>query len=331
MDTQLQSQIEQAHQAGQLDGLHGVLVIHKGEILAEQYFAGTDESWGQMLGVRTLTPTCLHDLRSVTKSVVSLLYGIALADGQVPGLDESLVEQFPDLSDLSADPERRKMTVRHALSMMMGTEWNEDFPYSDPRNSEIAMEMADDRYRFVLDRPLVDAPGEKWVYNGGATALIGHFIAKGTGMALDAYATEKLFKPLGIKEFGWIRGADGVPSSASGLRLNIHDLAKIGRLVLQDGEWEGTQIVPSAWLEQALKPHAVPEEGIRYGLFWWLAPDGDPPYWAAGFGNGGQRLTVSKVSDLIVAIFAGNYNAPDAWKVPVKVIVDFVVPAIQKR
>lgn len=331
MDSVLQTGIEEAYQAGELEGLHGVLIIHKGQILAEQYFPGADERWGQPLGERTLTPACLHDLRSVTKSVVGLLYGMALAEGQVPGLDESLVLQFPELSDLAADPQRRRMTVRHALSMKMGTEWSEDVPYTDPRNSEIAMEMAEDRYRFILDRPMVHEPGERWVYNGGATALIGHFIARGTGKSLDSYAAEKLFKPLGIEEFDWIHGADGVPSAASGLRLNIHDLARIGRLVLQDGMWGGHQVVPADWLDEALKPHAEPEQGIRYGLFWWLAPDGDPPYWAAGFGNGGQRLSVSKVSELIVVVFAGNYNQPDAWKVPVKVIMDFAVPAILKR
>ncbi|MCP5084114.1 MAG: serine hydrolase [Alphaproteobacteria bacterium] len=331
MDIMLQSRIEKAHQAGELDGLHGVMIVHKGETLAEQYFSGADERWGQSLGVRKLTPTSLHDLRSVTKSIVSLLYGIALAEGQVPGLDDSLVSQFPELGDLAADPQRRKMTVRHALSMKMGTEWNEDLPYTDPRNSEIAMEMAEDRYRFILDRPMAHEPGAQWVYSGGATALIGHFIAKGTGKSLDAYATEKLFKPLGIEEFDWIRGADGVPSSASGLRLNIHDLAKIGRLILQDGVWKGRQVVPKDWLMQALTPHAKPEEGIRYGLFWWLGPEGEPPYWVAGIGNGGQRLTVSKGSELIVVVFAGNYNKLDAWKLPVKVITDFALPAIQNR
>ncbi len=331
MDSKVQARLEKAHQAGDLEGLHGVLIIHKGQILAEQYFPGRDESWGQSLGVRHLDASGLHDLRSVTKSIAGLLYGIALNEGLVPGLDESLVAQFPQYDDLAADAKRRKMTVRHALSMTMGTEWNEDLPYTDLRNSEIAMEMAADRYRFVLDRPMVHEPGARWTYNGGATAVIGHLIAKGAGKALDAYATEKLFKPLGIESVEWIKGADGVPSAASGLRMRIHDLAKIGRLVLQDGVWEGKQIVPKDWLAQSFTPHANPEKGIRYGLFWWLGPEGDPPYWVAGFGNGGQRLTVSKASELIVVVFAGNYNKPDAWKLPVKVILEFALPAIKGR
>lgn len=331
MDAKLEAKIDQAHKAGELDGLHAVLIIFKGEILAEKYFSGDDKRWGQSLGVRQFGPDSLHDLRSVTKSVLGLLYGIALHEGLVPGLDESLVEQFPQYADLAADPARRKMTVRHALSMQMGTEWSEALPYSDARNSEIAMELADDRYRFVLDRPLVHAPGERWIYNGGATALIGHFIATGSGMSLEAFAEEKLFKPLGIAEFDWIKGSDGVPSSASGLRLNIHDLAKIGRLVLQDGVWDGRQVVPKDWIDQSLTPQAQPDETIRYGLFWWLGPEGDPPSWVAGFGNGGQRLMVAKHSGLMVVVFTGNYDKPDAWKLPVKLIVEFAVPALQSR
>lgn len=329
MENDLHAQLQQAHKAGALNGLHGVLAIRRGEVLTEQYFAGEDERWGQALGVRHLGADDLHDLRSVTKSIVGLLYGIALSEGLVPGLEDSLLAQFPQYEDLSGEPARRQMTVRHALSMQMGTEWNEDLPYTDPSNSEIAMELAADRYRFILDRPLVHPPGERWVYNGGATALIGHFIAKGAGVALDAYAREKLFEPLGIEAFDWIKGQDGVASAASGLRLSARDLAKIGQLVLQNGAWEGQQVVPEAWLNTALTPQAKPEEGIRYGLFWWLGPDGDPPHWVAGFGNGGQRLTVSKGSGLIVVVFAGNYNRPDAWKLPVKIMLEFVVPALR--
>ena len=110
--------------------------------------------------------------------------------------------------------------------MKMGTEWNEDLPYSDPKNSEIAMEYAEDRYRFVLDRPMVNEPGDWWTYHGGAVAVIAKLIADGVGMPIDKYAEQKLFKPLGISEFEWVRGADDVPSAASGLRLTIHDLAK---------------------------------------------------------------------------------------------------------
>ena len=330
-DRTLDEKLKAAFAAGELPGLHSVLVIHDGETVAEDYFPGLDERWGVSLGERTHGPDTLHDLRSVTKPIVGLLYGIALAEGKVPDVDEGLLAQFPEYAVLADDPQRKAILIRHALSMKMGTEWNEDLPYSDPNNSEIAMELAADRYRFVLDRPMVNEPGDYWVYNGGAVAVIAKLIADGVGMPIDEYAERKLFQPLGITEFEWVRGQDGVPSAASGLRLNIHDLVKIGQLILQNGEFNGQQVVPAAWLEASFTPRAQLDSGLRYGYFWWLAPWGEPPAWVAGFGNGGQRLTVQPEQNLVIAVFAGNYNQPDAWKLPVKIIEEFVVPALKAK
>ncbi|MEP0332309.1 MAG: serine hydrolase [Anderseniella sp.] len=330
-DSRMEEKLDTAFAAGELSGLHSVLVIHKDSIIAERHYPGEDQRWGEPLGAVEHNKDSLHDMRSVTKSITGLLYGIALSEGIVPGLDESLLLQFPEYSDLASDPQRSKIRVRHALSMKMGTEWNEDLPYSDPRNSEIAMERAADRYRFVLDRPMINEPGDWWTYNGGATALIGNLIAKGAGVPIDVYAQKKLFTPLGIKKVEWVAGSDGVPSVASGLRLNIHDLARIGRLILNKGAWQGKQIVPANWLDVSFTPHAKLRDGLRYGLFWWLGPEGTPPYWIAGFGNGGQRLMISPANKLIVVVFAGNYNQPDAWQLPVKIITEFALPAVLPR
>jgi CubicO group peptidase (beta-lactamase class C family) len=322
---EMEAKLKAAYEAGKLEGLHSVLVLRCGDPFAEIYFSGEDQSWGQPLGDVDHGPGTLHDLRSVTKSVVGLLYGIALDEGLVPDVDAGLIEQFPEYADLAADPQRAKITVGDALSMQMGTDWDESLPYSDPRNSEIAMELADDRYRFVLDRPMVQEPGTQWTYNGGATAIIAKLIADGTGMPIDQYAKQRLFGPLGITEFAWAAGSDGVPSAASGLRLTTHDLAKIGQMVMNGGTWKGKPVVPEAWVEVVLTPHAKTDE-LRYGYFWWLAPEGDPPTWVAGFGNGGQRLWINKPGGLVMVVFAGNYNQPDAWKVPVAVTLDFLLP-----
>lgn len=327
----LDEKLRAAFADGELPGLHAVLIIHEGEVLAESYFPGEDQKWGTPLGERDHGPESLHDLRSVTKPVVGLLYGIALAEGKVPPVDARLVEAFPQYPDLAADPARQDILVGHALSMTMGTAWNENLPYSDPNNSEIAMEMADDRYRYVLDRPIVEGPGTGWTYSGGAVALIASVIADGVGMPIDEYADETLFGPLGITDYEWVRGSDGVPSAASGLRMNIHDVAKVGRLIVQHGAYDGRQVVPADWLKASFAPHAAVEGGLRYGYFWWLAGQGAPPAWVAGFGNGGQRLTVQPAIDLVVVIFAGNYNQPDDWRLPVRVIEEFVVPAVTAR
>jgi CubicO group peptidase (beta-lactamase class C family) len=326
----LNDALSAAHQDGGFPGLHAVLVRYGNETLAEVYFRGEDERWGQSLGVREHGPDVLHDIRSVTKSIVGLLYGIALSDGKVPPPEAPLIAQFPEYADLFTDPKRAEITVAHALSMKMGTEWNEDLPYTDPNNSEIAMELAEDRYRFALDRPMVTDPGDWWHYNGGALALLGKLIEDGTGQDLEAYAAEVLFEPLGIEEYEWIRGADGVASAASGLRLTVPGLARIGDLILQNGVWKGRQIVPAEWLETSFTPRADLDQ-VRYGYLWWLANWGDPPAWVAGCGNGGQRLTVQAEHDLVVVVLTGNYNDPDAWRLPARIVDEYVSPEIRRR
>ena len=330
-DTPLEEKLDMAFKTGSLSGLHSVYILHKGVVLAERYYSGGDQRWGDPLGEITQSPSQLHDLRSVSKSITSLLYGIALEEGVVPDLDAVVVDQFPEYEDLVKDPERRKILIRDVLSMQMGTEWDENLPYSDPRNSEIAMENSSDRYRFILDRPMVSTPGEQWIYNGGATALIAGLITRGAGKPLDVYAKEKLFTPLSITDFEWISGRDGVPSAASGLRLNIHDLAKIGSMVVDNGNWQGKQIVSSDWMEKSFTPRADLTIGLRYGYFWWLSPNGSPPHWAAGFGNGGQRLVVDQTNQLVMVIYAGNYNQRNAWQLPVKIITEFVLPTVFQK
>lgn len=326
----LADKITAAAEAGELPGLHSTVVMLQGAQIAEVYFDGEDESWGLPLGVVAHGPDTLHDLRSVTKSIVSVLYGIALSDGLVPALDQPLVAQFPDYSDLLDGTTREDILVGHAFTMQMGTEWDEDLPYTDPRNSEIAMERAEDRYRFVLDRPMVDMPGTKWNYSGGAVAVVAKLIADGAGMKIDEFAKARLFAPLGIDNFEWVGGADGEPSAASGLRLAARDLAKIGTMLAQDGMYEGAQIVPVDWIAEMFTPRLSLEFGFDYGYLWYLAGPPDR-FVAVGLGNGGQRLTIQSNAQFVTASFAGRYNDPDAWEVSYKVLSDFAVPEAKAR
>ena len=133
--------------SGLLRGLHGIVVSRGESIVLERYYEGADEAWGRPLGHVEFSRAHLHDLRSVTKSIVGLLYGIALDRGLVPDPSAPLLAQFPEYPDLAADPARMQLTIGQALSMTLGLEWDEQRPYSDPANSEIAMEHAADRYR----------------------------------------------------------------------------------------------------------------------------------------------------------------------------------------
>ena len=314
----ISERLAQTQQDGRVGGLHALLVSQGGKLVFEHYGKGDDEAEGQgLLRNVAFAPDVPHDLRSVSKSVVGLVYGIALAAGKVPPPEAKLYEQFPDHADLAREPGRDRLTIHHVLSMTLGFDWDElTIPYGDPRNAENAMEAAPDRYRFILERPIVGDPGVKWTYCGGATALLGRLIAKGTGEDLLAYCRRALFEPLDFGATAWAKGGDGEYRAASGLRLLPRDMLKIGQLMLAGGVWNGRQIVPPDWVKRVTTPVVTIEGGFRYGYHWYLgaSPAGVPQRWqpwAGGIGWGGQRLYVFPTHDLVVAQCCGNYYKPN--------------------
>ena len=206
------------------------------------------------MGTIAFNADTLHDLRSVSKSVVGLLYGIALADGKVPSPDAPLLASFPEYTDLAADPARNRWTTHDALTMTMGTDWDElSVPYSDPTNSEIAMDMAPDG---------AGSPG--------ATALLARIIAKGTGKPLHDFARDTLFDPLGIGPTEWLTDRDGEAIAASGLRMTPRDLARIGLMMLNGGMWHDRRVVPVDWIERSSSLIVEVDEIRQYGYHWYL-------------------------------------------------------------
>jgi CubicO group peptidase (beta-lactamase class C family) len=321
---------------GKVSGLHTLLAARGGRLVVERYWEGEDWDRGNPLGKVTFGPKVLHDLRSVSKSIVGMLYGIALADGKVPPPEARLYAQFPEYADLAKEPGRDRLTVAHVLSMTLGMAWDElTFPYSDPRNSEIQMDEASDRYRFILDRPIVGEPGVTWTYCGGATALLGRLIAKGTGQSLPDFARKAMFEPLGLGPTEWTKGRDGEPLAASGLRMRAPDLLRIGRMVLGNGAWQGRQIVPAEWLKRATEPVMVIDQFRRYGWHWYIVQFPDDPSRAehaiAAIGWGGQRLFVLPADDLVVAMNAGNYGLTGAEQsqIAATVIIEAVLPSVR--
>ncbi|MBV8752951.1 MAG: serine hydrolase [Hyphomicrobiales bacterium] len=332
---QISERLKQAQQDGKVSGLHALLVSQAGKLVFEHYGEGEDESWGQPLGTIVFAPGVLHDLRSVSKSVVGLLYGIALAAGKAPPPEAKLYDQFPEYADLARQAGRDRLTMHHVLSMTLGLEWDElTIAYGDPRNSENAMEAAPDRFRFILERPLIGEPGVKWTYCGGATALLARLIAKGTGEELLAYARRVLFDPLEFGPAEWTRGDDGEPHAASGLRLLPRDMLKIGQLVLAGGKWNGRQIVPSDWVTRVTTPVVAIDRDFSYGYHWYMGDiiAGTPPqphHWMGGIGWGDQRLYALPALDLAVAINCGNYHKslPEQSSVNRALVTEVVLPS----
>jgi CubicO group peptidase (beta-lactamase class C family) len=311
--------------------IHAVLIEREGRLVFEEYFSGQDQRWGDPLGTVTFARETKHDLRSVTKSVVSALVGIAHSEGAIRSLDSPLLDYFPEYKDLQT-PERRRITIRHALMMSVGFEWHEDMPYTDPKNDEIVMIRSAEPIRYVLSRPIVATPGTVWLYNGGATQVLGTILQRATKQPLAEYARVKLFTPLGITDFEWLGNLAGVPSAASGLRLRPRDLAKFGSLYLHGGRWKERQVLSGEWVTESTRRQILlpRQEASGYAYQWWhrclSTPSGviDVP---AAVGNGDQRIFLLRAHQAVVTILAGRYN--DFSDSPAtRLLLDFIIPAL---
>jgi CubicO group peptidase (beta-lactamase class C family) len=321
-------------------GVHAVLIERNGQLIYEEYFGGFDEKWGQPLGRVTMGPELKHDLRSVTKSVVSALFGIARGEGLVKSLDEPLIRWFPEYAELDT-PERRRVTLAHVLSMTSGFEWNEEVPYNDPRNDEIRMTRDSQPLKYALSRAFKYNPGAEFNYNGGLTHVLAAVLERATKMSLEDYARTRLFEPLGITDVEWVGNLAGMPAAASGLRLRARDLAKFGSLFLHGGKWNGKQVIPTDWVELSTKRHFRfrPRTGIDaggefgYSYFWWYNcfPSSAGLVEArTAVGNGQQRVFVLPGLDMVVTIFAGRYNDfGTGGTLGGRILRDHIIPAVK--
>lgn len=311
--------------------VHAVLVVRHGKLVFEAYAAGEDENWGEPLGVVPHDAATKHDVMSISKSVVSLLFGIALERKLIAGTDVPVMSFFPEYAELKT-PKWDKILLRHFLTMTPGIDWNEDTAWMDPYNTVRAMSEAADPYRYILGREVLYEPDERWQYNSGATALLGAALKKATGKPLDQFAKEALFNPLHIEDFEWSGMINGEPAAFGGLRLRPRDAAKIGQLVLNGGTWQGQRVVPEDWVKQSTKPRFDTSwYGMQYGYQWWL---GTSPFgagrtvdWIAAFGVGGQRIFIVPTLDLVVVTNAGLY--PDGSAIVRSIFEYRVLPAIR--
>jgi CubicO group peptidase (beta-lactamase class C family) len=319
--------------------IHAVLIERDGRLVYEEYFAGEDQRWGLPLGRVHFDAQTRHDLRSISKSVVSALVGIALASGAIRSLDEPILGFFPEpaYADL-ATPAWRGLTLRHALTMSAGLEWNENLPYTDPRNDEIVMTRSSDPIRYVLSRPIVGEPGSTWAYNGGLTQLLAEIVQRSTGQPLREYVRAVLFEPLGVDDMEWLGDLNGMPAAASGLRLRPRDLAKFGSLYLHDGRWQGRQIIPSDWVRESTRRHLPLPSPVSafgthgYGYQWrhncYRTGSGtfESP---TATGNGQQRIYVLPALRLVVTVLAGRYNDPSAARLTERLLLEHIIPAVR--
>jgi CubicO group peptidase (beta-lactamase class C family) len=293
--------------------IHSVLVARGGKLVFERYFSGSDEIPGRFFGPRveniSFDADTLHNIKSASKSVASLVVGIAIDRGLIRSINEPVFSFFPELSDLRS-PEKDRILLSHVLTMSIGLRWVEATPATGDDNDEVRMHTASDPCRYVLGLPVTAPAGQEFFYNTGALTLLSAIMRKATGHPLDEFARENLFEPLGITGSEWSR-VRGDTDAGGGLRLRPRDMAKIGLLVLAGGQWNGRQIVPKAWIETSTTLKLKATDNQSYGYLWWLGRsrfNGRMVDWVGALGRGGQSIRIVPELDLVLAVTAGYYQ-----------------------
>jgi len=272
--------------------------------------------------------TDLHTMQSVTKSVTSLLFGIAVDEGLIPDVNAPAMPYFSGYEVDLGDERKQAITLEDLLTMRSGIEWNEE-SYDEADNSCILMEDSDDWMRFVLGHPMDTLPGHVFEYNSGASVLLGKIVREGTGQRIDQWAEEKLFGPLDI-DYYWKITPQGEVDTEGGLYLSTYDLAKIGHLMMNEGEWKGQQIVSREWVAQSVRPSVRFDDRRGYGYQWWVPrhTNGQTRIFA-GNGYGGQFLMVVPEQDLIV-VFNGWQHHERPEKSTWRALEDRILPGVDR-
>jgi CubicO group peptidase (beta-lactamase class C family) len=303
---QLAAAIQDSLNSGlQLDSL---LVIRNGTLIGEVYFPGS--SMQQR-----------HRIFSITKSVISLLIGSAVAQGHLPGIDQTIWTYFSPSDVQNWDERKAAITIEHLLTMTAGLAWDE---------SQISrMAGSRDWAGYMLDLPMADIPGQKFTYCSGCTHLLSVILEKVTGLAAHEYARQVLFEPMGIASYFWAVDPLGHSVGGWGLEMRSRDLARLGLLGLHQGNWQNQQLVPSEWMQTASEPHIVETNSPQhaYGYLWWTAiPGSASDYWYSARGLNAQRIIIVPDRQLIVVTTA---NREDSEGKIDRMVLEGIVPAIQ--
>ena len=292
--------------AGELRLLQSLLVARHGEIEREQAFRGP--------GLERAT-----NIKSASKSVISALVGIAIAEGHLSGLDQPITEFFSPTA--RTDPGLGEITIGHLLSMQAGLEPTSFGNYGRWVSSG-------NWVRFALERPMVDVPGGQMLYSTGNTHLLSAILTQATGRSTLSYARQKLGRKLGLQVAPWTRDPQGIYFGGNEMGLSPRDLFTFGELYRNGGRHEGQQVLPKDWIEESWRRRTTSDwSGHDYGLGWWMRTSGRYDVFFA-WGYGGQyvfivpdlELTMVTTSESLAPRERGHNRALhrllDEWIVP---------------
>jgi CubicO group peptidase (beta-lactamase class C family) len=289
-----------------------LLIIRHGELVYEKYFRSIQK------------PNRTANVRSVTKSVLSALVGIAMDQGLLDSLDHKVVEYFPEYFYPQTDPRMAEVTLRHLLTMSSGFRWAEFGPIQTRwMNSSNWVEAA-------INLEFVEQPGTGFTYCTANTQLLSAILTKVTGEALRDYAQRNLFTPLGILARHWYWGVDDHGYAIGGFAMNLRprDLARFGYLYLNQGYWDGQQLISPKWIQESTRTQLHSGWGPDYGYLWWVHPRSDLPSFEAA-GSGGQTIYVVPGLDLVVVVTSdADVGNPED---PSPIIYEWIMKAVTDR
>lgn len=262
-----------------------------------------------------------HHLFSCTKSITSALTGIAIDKGYIKGVTQPVLDFFPERVAENLEANKKAMTLEHLLTMTTGLECRDSHLYN--WRGLYQMEASDDWVKFILDLPMVEAPGTRFEYCNGASFLLSAIVQKQTGMNTLSFAEKHLFNHLGISDIMWWSNQQGINFGHIGLFMRLHDMAKIGYLYLNDGLWDGKRIISSQWINASTRKHITAGQPffVDYGYQWWIVSPGI--YSAIGYG--GQYIMVAPEKN-IVAVFTGMVNKDF---IPLDLFASYILPAVK--
>jgi CubicO group peptidase (beta-lactamase class C family) len=302
--------------------INGLLVVKDGKLVFENYYPGDELLFTDELSFtrKVFDRDTKHCLASSTKSITSILFGIAVDQGKITNIDESMFASFPEYASLN-NILKGRITLRHMLTMTSGLAWDEStYPFTDSRNNLVQMALSPDPVQYMLEKHVVSKPGETWFYNSGTTNLLGAVLNRKTGIPMAKYAAENLFKPLGITDYLWqsFPNAPDMAIASSLLYLRPRDMAKVGQLFLQQGMWNGKQVVSAGWVK-ASTDASIPVpidygpgfQNTGYGYQWWrgtFTKGNTEAFYSAGFG--GQFIFIMPSINTVIVMTGSNYDHP---------------------
>jgi CubicO group peptidase (beta-lactamase class C family) len=302
MDSALLAQVFETIDRQNLE-IDSVVVVRNGFIVAEKYYS-------------PYTQDSRHVLYSCTKSFISALVGMAIEDGYIDNIHQPVLDFFPDRSFANLDERKESMTLEDLLTMRSGLDWQEGMPVY------LEMERTTDWVAYVLDKPMAAEPGSQFRYCSGCSHLMSAILQETTGMNTIEYAQSLLFESMGISNFEWKLDGSGIANGGWGLEMTPRDMAKFGYLYLNNGTWDGQQIITAEWVKESTRAGLAAGGGVDYAYQWWVFPDSDM---YAAQGLNGQKIYVVSDLELIIVFTADMVNTSPIQKL----VEDWIIPAAQ--